>query len=210
MAEKSIIDLYMKTVLEEGKTPDNVFKFCKINKISESDFYNQYGSLKVIEKKVYGVFLEKTLDLLNNNQEYAGYSSREKILSFYYTFFEMLKANRSYVLFSLNENKNALSNLEKLSELKKAFKAFIKDVLASQMETKIENLQKLKAESFQEAAWLQLLATLKFWIDDESAGFEKTDILIEKAVNAAFDILDNPPMKSIVDLGKFLFKEKLA
>jgi hypothetical protein len=51
--------------------------------------------------------------------------------------------------------------------------------------------------------------TIKFWLDDNSKGFEKTDIFIEKSVNASFDILDTTPLKSVIDFGKFLFKEKI-
>jgi len=53
------------------------------------------------------------------------------------------------------------------------------------------------------------MMTLKFWLDDSSAGFEKKDILIEKSVNTSFDILNIAPLKSVIDFGKFLFKEKM-
>jgi hypothetical protein len=49
---------------------------------------------------------------------------------------------------------------------------------------------------------------MRFWLDDSSASFEKTDIFIEKAVNASFDLIDIKPLKTVIDLGKFLFKEK--
>jgi len=52
------------------------------------------------------------------------------------------------------------------------------------------------------------MLTMKFWLEDSSPSFEKTDIFIEKSVNTTFDILDIAPLKSVIDLGKFLFKEK--
>jgi hypothetical protein len=45
-------------------------------------------------------------------------------------------------------------------------------------------------------------------MEDESKSFEKTDIFIEKSINASFDIIDSPPRKSVMDLAKFMFKEK--
>jgi hypothetical protein len=48
---------------------------------------------------------------------------------------------------------------------------------------------------------------LKFWIEDTSKGFEKTDILIEKTVNTAFDLMQTQPLERVIDLGKFLWKE---
>jgi hypothetical protein len=53
------------------------------------------------------------------------------------------------------------------------------------------------------------LITIKFWLDDTSAAFEKTDIFIEKAVNTSFDLVNIKPLESLIDLGKFLFKEKM-
>ena len=51
---------------------------------------------------------------------------------------------------------------------------------------------------------------LKFWMEDDSAGFEKTYLAIEKSVNTIFDVFDNTPLESIIDFGKFLFKENFA
>jgi translation initiation factor IF-3 len=52
-----------------------------------------------------------------------------------------------------------------------------------------------------------LLVLMKFWMEDKSTGFEKTDIFIEKAVKATFDLIENTPVQSLIDLGKFLYKE---
>jgi hypothetical protein len=48
---------------------------------------------------------------------------------------------------------------------------------------------------------------MKFWMDDSSASFEKTDIFIEKSVNASFELMNIKPIQSLVDLGKFILKE---
>jgi hypothetical protein len=47
-------------------------------------------------------------------------------------------------------------------------------------------------------------------MDDNSAGFENTDIAIEKSVRAIFDVFDTQPLESVLDFGKFLWKEKMA
>jgi hypothetical protein len=51
---------------------------------------------------------------------------------------------------------------------------------------------------------------MKFWLDDTSSSFEKTDIYIEKSVNTSFDIFNTKPLKSLIDFGKFIFKEKIV
>ena len=48
---------------------------------------------------------------------------------------------------------------------------------------------------------------MKFWMEDTSPAFEKTDVLIEKSVQAGFEMINTKPLESIIDLGKFLWKE---
>ncbi len=200
----------MNWVLEHGRLPENVYKFCKENKLSESEFYQHYASLEAVEKAIFVEFFNKTLELLHASESYQGYSAQEKLLSFYYTFFELLTANRSYVLQALPATPVDIGKLEKMSSLRKAFRGFAAEIFEGYTKTEIKRLEKVKAEAFQEAAWVQLLFTMRFWVKDESKGFEKTDIFIEKAIKASFDLAENPPLKSVLDLGKFLYKEAIA
>lgn len=53
------------------------------------------------------------------------------------------------------------------------------------------------------------MMALKFWMDDSSASFEKTDIFIEKSVKLSSELMNTAPLESLIDFGKFLFKEKI-
>ena len=77
------------------------------------------------------------------------------------------------------------------------------------IDVKQKQIQEIQRKALKESAWMQLLMTMKFWMDDTSASFEKTDVFIEKSVNTSFDVLQVTPLKSVIDLGKFLFKEKM-
>jgi hypothetical protein len=208
--KKTILELYMQWVLEHGSEPENVYKFCNENKLTETEFYQEYGSLKAVEKKVFTTFFEKTMEMLEKNEEYIQYDSREKLLSFYYTFFEMLTANRSYVLAILPKSIKEFNKLEQLKGLREHFSNYSKNIFAEQIKSEAKRVEKFKSSTFQEAAWAQLLLVMRFWVNDESAGFEKTDIFIEKAIKATFDLVENTPIKSVLDLGKFLYKETIA
>jgi hypothetical protein len=50
---------------------------------------------------------------------------------------------------------------------------------------------------------------MKYWMEDNSSSFEKTDVVIEKSVRAIFDVFETTPLESILDFGKFLWKEKM-
>lgn len=210
ITKEEIITQYMEYVLEHETEPKTVYKFCKNYDISEEDFYKFFSSIPTIKKGIWSTFFSNTLTLMRKNKEYVAFSNRDKLLTFFYTFFEMLTLNRSYVLFTLTQSGNQLKNLEQLKGLRKHFKDFSKDLIADGNEQKTNKFSKHNPNIFSEGAWLQLLFLLKFWMNDESQGFEKTDMAIEKSVNTVFDLFDNTPLDNIVDFGKFLYKETIA
>jgi AcrR family transcriptional regulator len=199
----------MDDVLNHNKQPSSVYSFAKENNFEEALFYRHFGSFDAIEKGVFKAFFNNTITLLEKSEDYGDFDARNKLLSFYYTFFENFTANRSYVVHAIAGNKNQLKSIEALSELKKSFSEYIENLDIQTIDLKEERLEKLQLRSLKESAWFQLLVTMKFWLDDTSSSFEKTDIFIEKSVKASFDLIDTTPLKSIIDFGKFLFKEKI-
>jgi hypothetical protein len=209
LTKENIISYYMDYVLEYNKNPNSVYNFAKINGFEESIFYNFFGSFEAIEKHIFKAFYDNTLNALESSESYETFDARNKLLSFYYTFFENLTANRSYVVYALDSNKKNLKGLQALTELKKSFNAYVGNLDIETLDIKDAKIEKIQTKAIQESAWVQLMITLKFWLDDTSASFEKTDIFIEKSVNTSFDILNIAPIKSVIDFGKFIFKEKM-
>lgn len=209
ISKDKIISAYAKMILEEGKKPNSIYHFCQLLKIEETQFYEFFPNFEQLEESVFENFFESTLVLLNKSEDYNSYDAKTKVLSFYFTFFEQLTANRSLVLNLLTEEKNKLDNLKKLSGLRKHFKNYIESLGIETIKIPQEKIEKIQQKSISEMAWIQMMMTLKFWMDDKSPSFEKTDIFIEKSVHASFDMLDVTPFKNIIDFGKFLWKEKM-
>jgi len=116
------------------------------------------------------------------------------------------------VLFALNGQvtQNMLQRLEQLKGLRKHVKDFAGELIDTSNEQKQLKITKHNRTLFSEAAWVQFLLTLKYWVEDDSAAFEKTDVVIEKSVNTVFDVFETTPLESVIDLGKFLWKEHMA
>ncbi len=208
--KEAIISIYMEFVLM-NEVPNNVFAFCKKNDIQEEDFYKHFGSLDGLKKSIWAAFYLNVESLLLKNEDYQSYSSREKLLTFYYTIFELFTANRSYVLFALDEEQHhKWKNLKQLAKLRDKILDFGTELIENDNESKNLKILKKPVKVVAEAVWLQFLFLLKFWKDDDSPSFEKTDVAIEKSVNTVFDIFDNTPLENILDFGKFLWKEKVA
>jgi hypothetical protein len=149
------------------------------------------------------------MSLLEKDKNFDVSSPKEKLLSFYFTFFEVLLLNRSYVLFVLSKEEKILSKMSNLKTLRILFKGFATELIEEGNINKASYLQH-SPNIFSEAAWLQLCFLLKFWVEDTSESFEKTDQAIEKSVQTAFDVFENTPLSTLIDFGKFLWKEKFV
>ena len=206
--DNKIISLYMDYVLSHQATPKNIFTFCKENTIDEADFYSFFGSFGNLRQMIWVKFFENVQQTILKDDAYPTYSDKNKLLTLYFSLFELLTLNRSYVVYSLKENDKGLKNLTDLKLFRNEFKAFINQIIAENPKPDFVKLDKLTKPVFSEGAWIQFLLLLKYWIEDTSKGFEKTDILIEKSVNTVVDLLDTKPLESLIDLGKFLWKER--
>lgn len=209
VTKEKIVSLYMNYVLENGEKPKSVYLFAKLNDFTETEFYAFFGTIESVEKEIFKMFLEMTVELIHKDENYADYDMKSKMLSFYFTFFELLTANRSYVTMSLREHGNQLKNLMQLSSLRTSFKKYVAEIITDDYLIKQEKIQDFQKKAIQESAWIQFLLTLKFWLEDESPAFEKTDIYIEKSVKLSFELMNIAPIDSLIDFGKFIFKEKV-
>ena len=207
--KNDLLTWYMEFVLDNNQQPKSVFSFAKENNFEEANFYKFYTSFEAIEEAVFSEFFHHTMSVLDKSEEYQNYDARNKLLSFYFTFFEILTANRSYVVYALNKAQKDLRKLKSLKSLRTNFTTYIEELNIDRIELKQETLEKIQNTSIKESSWVHLMITMKFWLDDASTSFEKTDIFIEKSINARFDLMDIKPLKSIIDFGKFILKEKV-
>ena len=209
VTKEKIVSMFMVYKLENNAKTQSVYDFTKTNDLTETEFYKFFGTMESLEKDVFKMFVEKTVALLNKDDNYEGYDIKSKMLSFYFTFFEILTANRSYVLLSLKGNTIQFKDIMQLSNMRISFKKFIASIISDEIRTKNEQFQNFQEKAIQETAWIQLLLALKFWMDDSSPAFEKTDIYIEKSVTVTFELMNVAPLDSLIDFGKFIFKEKI-
>ena len=209
ISQTDIIRFYVDYVLMHDHKPKSVYAFAKDNNFDESKFYEFFSSFEALEQSIFKVFFDNTYNALEKSEDYQNFDPQNKLLSFYFTFFENLTANRSYVVHALKGNKDDMKSLRVLSQLKRSFNNYIERLGINLIDVQQDQLQKIQTRGLKESAWFQLLVTMKFWLDDTSTSFEKTDIFIEKSVRASFDLINITPLKSIIDFGKFLFKEKM-
>ncbi|OOG77255.1 TetR family transcriptional regulator C-terminal domain-containing protein [Algoriphagus sp. A40] len=206
---KLILEGYKNHVLEHGSEPASVFKFAKDLKMKEEEFYTYFTSFASIKSSVWVSIFETTLEQIEAQEVYQEYSVREKFLSFLFTWIEELKKNRSYLL-SLyqNKTKSFQSLPSDTKEFKAKFKDFAGEIILEGKESQEIASRPFISERYDEALWLQVAFVFRYWLDDRSPRFEKTDAAIEKSVNLAFDLMGKSAFDSFLDFAKFLYQNK--
>lgn len=205
-ARKKILETYVEWVADEQRRPMSIRAFAKELEMEEKAFRAQFNSFEQIESAIYVHFFEKTLALIKKE---APETEAELILSFYYTFFEHLSANRSCVEAIVHQDQPKFRHMKQLRDLKHHFSEFIEENDIYQNISLPEVIEKYREKGTREAAWSQFMFIFAFWIKDDSPGFEKTDLLIEKSVHVGMEVTNSSLMDSVLDLGKFLFKEAM-
>ncbi|QQL50100.1 TetR family transcriptional regulator C-terminal domain-containing protein [Mucilaginibacter ginkgonis] len=212
---ESIQKAYIDYVLTHGEEPKSVYVFARKNKMAEDEFYKFYGSFEAVEQGVWADIANTTITEINNQDIWPQYSSREKALSFFYSFFELLKRNRSFAVYSLKKHKTMLTHPQALNKLKEVVENFADSIIKQGLESGELADRKFLSKRYKDGLWMQFGFVLNFWVNDTSAGFEKTDEAIEKGVNVTFDLFQRSPIDNLLDYGKFLaknagFKEKMG
>ncbi len=200
---------YVDYILEEGRQPASVFSFVKKLKMKEAEFYEEYASFAILEGKIWVDFLEETISKMESEPVFEDYSAREKILSFFFTWIEVLKENRSYTLKFFEKDKlQLMKDASNLVDFKDAFKDYMDKIMIEGIENREIEQRPFISERYSSIIYAQALLITDFWVKDGSENFEKTDTLIEKSVNTAFDLMGKSPLDSMFDLAKFMFQNK--
>ena len=204
-----LIQEYIQYTIEHNKTPQSVYLFAKSVGMSEQEFYTHFSGLELLESEIYQTWFEDAMNKCTTSSPWDDYSSREKILAVFYTFIEGLKANRSFVKFLKDRDFKSLPKWPAyLNGLHTSFLEHIKPILTEGITTQEIAERKYLDGKYADGLWINLLFVLKFWIDDTSPAFEKTDAAIEKSVNLAVDLMGKSALDAALDFGKFLFQNK--
>jgi hypothetical protein len=203
---ESIKKAYIDYVLTEGHQPASVYIFAKKNKMTEVEFYQFFGSFDAIEQNIWTGWAQDTLTEIKAQEVWPEYSSREKALSFFYAFFELIKSSRSFTVYSVNNQPKGFTTPRVFEGLKELYENFAEVIINEGIESGELADRKFFSKKYKDALWIQFVFVLNFWINDSSAGFEKTDEAIEKGVNVTFDLFQRSPIDNLLEYGKFLAK----
>ena len=208
MEKDRIKQAYLDFVLNEGHPPQSVFKLTQQLGLAEAEFYKYYAGFDAIDREIWADFGRQARETAAGEPVWEGYGSREKLLAFYYTLLEILKANRSYTLMSLRRSLHRMPGLSPrvLDDFRQDFEVFVSDLLSvGRVTGEIAN-RPLVQDGYPRFFWQQVLFVLGFFAKDDTLNFERTDAAVEKAVTLSFDLVGRNTLDSAVDFVRFLVR----
>ena len=205
MEKDEILKAYSNFVLEKNRRPESVYSFTKSVEIEENEFYNHFSVFEELEQEIINSFVQNAVDLTTKEQKKDSEGPKESLLTFYFTLTEVLKANRSLVKFILPLEKGELMRFRSLKLGKRTFLKFVDSLQVDAMALSFIPNEKFRDKAIASGAWLQFCSIVLYWLKDDSKGFEKTDLFIEKSLRLSFDLTESRAVESFIDLGKFMF-----
>lgn len=198
----------MDVVVKDQGKPSDVESLASQYNFEPDLFHEHFESFEALDRAIFKTLIDISIATLAESPDFVSFSKKDKLLSLYYTLFENFTLNREFVVITIKGYGLSLNAISLFSELKESFMGFVDSL---QMETlrlndTVESIQK---KSIKEGFWVQFLLTVKFWLSDDSDQCEKTDIFIEKSINTGVELLNTRSLNNIIDLGKFLYAEKV-
>lgn len=207
---KKVKQAYIEYLLTAPENLNSVLAFCKKLKIKETDFYDQFNSFEALERSIWKGFFEETMDALNKEKNYEESGAREKVLFFFYTHIEILKNNRSYILYRMKNIKPGF--LMKGEDFTAGFRMHLEDyfrsIVAEGMESGEIEQRPIISDYIHRSLIPLWFFVVNYWLKDSSDNFESTDAAIEKSVNLAFQFLGKGILDSVMDFGKFVMQKQ--
>jgi len=203
-----IIDAYQHHLREEGRPPATIFKFCRSLEIGEKDFFEHFASFNAVESAFWEGLIGKTAGAVTQSDEWAAFSSRQRLLSFLFAFLEESLHYRSLLLTRVAPLK-LQEQPAYLGGFRQRFVAFAEEQLVAPGLESGEiadrgRFNKLYAKSF----YLILRGVMDYHLRDTSPGYERTDAAAEKTVAFAFELMRRQAFDAAFDLAKFLRSDR--
>ena len=202
MEKTDIVDRYWTFLLTEGARPKSVYAFAVALGIEESEFYESFAGLAAIEGEYWKQTVVETIDVVEADEDFVGYPADQKLLAFFFTYITHIQKQRSRFV-TYFPKLGALSD-NGLTGMKEVLRGFAKSIVASGVEDGTFADRKKLTDYYDSFIWMHFLAVIRFYIQDESEGFQDTDAFIEKSVHVGVQSAAHGVLESGLDFARFM------
>ena len=193
---------YWHLLLTHGDRPKSVYAFTQEIDLAESEFYQYSASFESLEASYWDRLVVETIEVLNQDEDYADYPCDQKLLAFFYTFFAHAQKNRSRLV----EFFPKLGCYKTLKPMRQRFTDFAHEVIQQGVDDGSVADRKKLTNKYPQLLFEQFRSIIEFHRTDQSHEFQDTDALIEKSIRFSADIARSGTLDSAFDLGRFLLR----
>ncbi|OWY22322.1 hypothetical protein C7N43_14270 [Sphingobacteriales bacterium UPWRP_1] len=209
MTASEVKQNYRNYVVKHPNGRHTLYRFAHTMGIASETIQAHFTTAIGIEQSIWSDFFDQTLEQLDaNGNVYQNYSAREKMLAFFYTLEEVLKSNQAYIAATYPNGWLSFGQPDCLELFKKKFLVFANQLITGGIDTQEIEWRAVLTGRYADIIWLEVPAIIRFWLNDSSDNFERTDSLIEKTVNFTFDMMGRTVFDSGTELLKFLFIDR--
>ncbi|MGC1480156.1 MAG: hypothetical protein WA771_06610 [Chthoniobacterales bacterium] len=185
-----------------GQYPDSVTRLCEDAGISEGEFFKMFPSLEAVESAHWVRALDGVIARVQADEDWEGFSAKQRLLLFLFAFVEDALAFRSTLLLRFSGLKG-FENPRALRKFEGRFKSFAEDLMVRGEETGEIAERGPVGRLYPGGMYLHFRSVIAFYLNDESEAYERTDAFIEKTVHFAFDLVGKTAADSAADLVRF-------
>ena len=189
---EAAVDLYIE---EKFTIPNLASKTGK----TASEIYSLFPNKNAILKFYYPSLIVRYQAMISEIDDFDSYSISEKLSNFAFTLFDMMDERREFVEDTFDKYVWTCSSK---SEFQKLIKSLFKDFFTS--DGKIATSAGFfMGDLFYSSLKIQFLSLIKFWLDDNSEGRERTFALTDKITGFIEELVYSKIVDKGFDLAKY-------
>lgn len=197
--ENQIIDAY-REMLISGETEINSFTISKKVGITEKEFFQFFTSPEDIARKIWSNLGDNVIEILNGSELHNSFSPRQKVLSYFFTFFETALNERTFIEKSYEKS-------DYLSVYKETFKSFMGDVIQEGVATDDIKERLSLSNYYPNVLWELHMKLLRFWMRDTSENFVETEKAVEVYSKVPLELMGPNLLDSVFETLKYGFEQ---
>jgi len=195
---EEIISAY-KDIMLKGVESVNTYTVSKAAGISEKDFYKYFSSIDAVGRAIWAELFHKVQEELSNSEVYKEYGSREKILAYFFTFFDVALPEKAFMLKTYFK-----PNI--IEDYRKKYREFVSHLVEEGIEKQEIKERFTISNYYPEVIWLLHLRLLHFWLHDDSEHHIDTEKAIEVFSKVPLELMGENLFDSLFDSLKFTFE----
>ena len=193
--ETKIIEVY-RNMLISGEEEINPYTLSRKAEISEKEFFDHFSSPDEVGRKIWTNLGDSVIETLNGSELYNSYPPRQKILSYYFTFFEVALNERTFIERTYNNSKLTRAYKDK-------FKLFIGDIVQEGIANEDIKERLSLSNYYPEVLWDLHIKLIRFWLNDTSEKFVETEKAVEMYSRIPLELMGPNLLDSMFETVKF-------